>query len=371
MSVVDRSSVRILMTGFLLLLGGCSPDTSPQQETPTIVASYQIQAGNGDTTTHLSGRIKAAENTTLGFEIPGEIAQLSVKAGDKFAAGDVLATLDDERYQLVAQQRQAELREAAAVLTEKRQDYQRQSQLAQKGYVSATGLDAARAALDSAESRHAASIAASHLAQRDLKQTSLIAPFDGSITQRQAEPSEQVSAGQPILQTISDREGFEVEASVPEALVKTLVIGSHHQVSIPALGGAASSATLTHLGTQPLSSNDYPLLLKLESPIEGLRSGMTARIEILLNTPAGDDTQGFPIPLTALAYASDRSAYVLRIDEQGQLQRVAVEVVDINDARAKVRGELTPGQRIVARGTEFVRPGQAVSLLGEGPERYN
>src|SRR5690606_22876134 len=215
------------------------------------------------------------------------------------------------------------------------------------------GLGADRAALDRAEPRQAASITASYLGQRALKHGSRRAPFEGSITQGPAAASEQGSAGQPIVQHWSERGGFEVEASGPEALVKTLVIGSHHQVSIPALGGAASSATLTHLGTQPLSSNDYPLLLKLESPIEGLRSGMTARIEILLNTPAGGDTQGFPIPLTALAYASDRSTYVLRIDEQGHLQRVAVEVVDINDARAKLRGELTPGQRIVARGTEF------------------
>ncbi|GHC38202.1 efflux RND transporter periplasmic adaptor subunit [Aidingimonas halophila] len=359
-----------LLMGLALLLMGCSPETTSPPDIPTVVDSHTIQTDGGQRIGRFSGQVQAAEQTTLSFEIAGELESVAVDVGDDFSAGETLATIDDERYRLVAQQRRAEAREAEASLKEKRQDYQRQSELVQKEYVSASQFDAAQAALDTAESRHAAAIAARELADRDLTLTTLHAPFDGSVSQRQAEPAERVSASQPILEVISDRNGFEVEATVPETLVDALEVGSTHRVSLPALNGAESPATLSHLGSQPRSSNDYPIILELDMPPPGLHSGMTARVALFLDTPT-DGTQAYPIPLTALKYDTDKQAHVLRIDGDERLERVDVEVVDIGDGRARVSGALSSGDRIVARGAEFLHPGQQVSLLGEGPERYN
>ncbi|MFG6176921.1 efflux RND transporter periplasmic adaptor subunit [Halomonas sp. THAF12] len=362
-------AVALLLAGLAPLLAGCSPEAAPPETPPRVVASHVIQADGNGAVTRLSGRVKAAERTALSFEIPGEIQSLSVDVGDTFAAGDTLASLDDARYRLVAQQRRAERREAEASLAEKRQDYRRQASLADKGYVSDTRLDTARAALDTAESRHASAQAAVALAERDLRLTTLTAPYAGSVSQRQAEPAERVAANQTVLEVISDREGFEVETSVPETLVGALVEGNIHEVRLPALGDASSPATLRRLGTQPRSSNDYPVILAVDEPPAGLRSGMTARVALSL--PAADGAAGLPIPLTALVYDGEDSAHVLRIDDDHRLERVDVEVLRLEEGRARVRGALAPGERIVARGAEFVDAGQAVSLLGEGPERYH
>lgn len=56
------------------------------------------------------------------------------------------------------------------------------------------------------------------------------------MSRRRAEPAERVVAGQPVLEVISDREGFEVETSVPETLVDALALGSTHRILLPALG---------------------------------------------------------------------------------------------------------------------------------------
>ncbi|MDT8880647.1 efflux RND transporter periplasmic adaptor subunit [Halomonas saccharevitans] len=375
----------LLLAGLTWLAAGCSPEAgAPAAPPPTVVDSHVIQAGNGAAVTRLSGRVKAAERTSLSFEIPGEIRRLNVDVGERFADGDVLAELDDARYRLVADQRRAELQEAEAVLREKREDFRRHASLAEKGYVSQTRLDAARAALGTAESRRASARAALELAERDLSLTTLAAPFDGSVSRRQAEPSQRVGASQPVLEVISDREGFEVETSIPETLVGTLAAGSTHRVILPALGEAESAATLRHLGTQPRSSNDYPVILGVDTPPPGLRSGMTARVELSLDAreAASVDAPLLPVPMTALVFGDKRDAesegdsgqsraHVLRITEELTLERVAVEVVSMGEGRASVRGALSPGERIVARGVEFVRPGQTVSLLGHGPERYH
>lgn len=377
------SALCVLLAGLSWLAAGCSPEAGvPAEPPPTVVDSHVIAAGNGAAITRLSGRIKAAERTALSFEIPGELRRLRVDIGERFAAGEVLAELDAARYRLVADQRRAERREAEAVLREKRQDYRRHARLADKGYVSETRLDAARAALGTAESRLASARATLALAERDLTLTRLAAPFDGSVSRRQAEPAERVAASQPVLEVISDREGFEVETSVPETLVDALAAGSTHRVILPALDNAESAATLHHLGTQPRSSNDYPVILGVDAPPPGLRSGMTARVELSLDAreTASDGAPLLPVPMTALVFGDGRDGedsddrrrtHVLRITEALTLERVAVEVVSMGEGRASVRGALAPGERIVARGVEFVRPGQTVSLLGRGPERYH
>lgn len=369
MSIILKASSSLLIINIFVSLQGCSADTPPDPTTPKVVHSYVLRPNSVNAVTHVSGRIQAMESATLGFEVAGAITQLDVKVGDRFSEGDILATLDDERYRLIARQREAEVSEAAAMNTEKHQDYERQFRLSRQGHISARSLGAALAAKESAESHYLSSVAARNLAQRDLRQTTLTAPFDGFVTERQAEPSEQISAGQPVLRVISETESFEVEAGVPESLVNGLVIGSHHRVSLPALGEAMASATLTHVGLQPSTSNDYPLLLKIASPVAGLRPGMTAIIDLIQARPEEDDT--LAIPLTSLVYAKETGADVLRINGQGVLEQVPVEIVSIQDGYARIRGELESGERIVDRGAEFVRPGQSVSLLGQGPERYN
>ncbi|MDN3524487.1 efflux RND transporter periplasmic adaptor subunit [Halomonas sabkhae] len=353
-----------------LTLTACSPEDTADTAVPRVVDSYRIPDGNGDSAIHLAGRVEAAEHTTLSFEVSGKLEQLELDVGDTFQAGDVLARLNDARYRLVARQRRAEAKEAKASLTESRQDFRRQSRLAERNYASDTRLDSARAALDTAESRHESALAALQIAERDLEQTTLEAPFEGTVSARRAEPAERVSANQAIVDVISDRDGFEVTTSVPETLIGHLEAGTTQRVSLPALGGTTLPARLTHLGSQPRSSNDYPVILALDDPPPSVRAGMTAEVRLTPTTEAAD-TDSLSIPLTALIHDDDHSAHVLRIADDSKLVRVAVEVVELNGEQARVRGDLAPGQRIVARGAEFVEPGQVVSLLGQGPERYN
>ncbi|HSH48878.1 MAG TPA: efflux RND transporter periplasmic adaptor subunit [Halomonas sp.] len=358
-----------LLAGLALLISGCSSETAPPTTPPKVVDTYVINDQSPASQTRLSGRVVAAEKSTLSFEVPGKIKALEIDVGERFSAGDALAQLDKERYRLVLDQREAEQREAASALNEKQRDYRRRVQLAEKGYVSQSQLDTVSAGLDSARSRQQSATAALQLARRDLELTALTAPFNGSVSQRLAEPSERVGANQPILEVISDRRGFDVEGSVPETLIDTLAVGSRHSVTVPALGDAEFEATLRHLGSQPRSSNDYPLILRLESPPEKIRSGMTAEIQLAL--PAAQGAAGVTLPITALVHGEGDRRQVLRVRDNMTLEAVPVEVVALGERYVQVTGELLPGQRIVARGTEFVRPGQLVSLLGHGPQRFH
>lgn len=354
------------------LLSACSETGSPQeQDKPArLVDVARVVPANGASQTSLTGKVRAVERTVLSFEVGGEIEQLNVDVGDAITRGQVLATLDAERYRLQLEQARASASEAQAALTEKRLDYERQQQLQEQGFVSNASLDGAKAAFDTAQSRYRSAQAAVNIAARDVELTQLKAPFAGAISERLAQPAQRVAPNEPVLEALSERGGFEVYTHVPEALVGKLELGSEQQVRIPALPDAAYAARIEHVGSQPASSNNYPVVLALQEPGADLRAGMTA--QVLLSSSSGmPEGVGFLVPMTALIYTEDASVFVLRLGADNRLEKVAVTVLELRRDRALVSGELGDGEQVVSRGAEFVAAGDKVAVLGQGAERFN
>lgn len=358
-----------------LTLPGCFSSGESAAEEParrTVDVATVVSADRTRTVT-LSGRVRAAEHAPLSFEVGGRVQYLELEIGDAFEEGQLLARLDDTPYRLALEKARAAAAEAAAQRQEQRLNFQRLSALRERDMISPSRLDEAEAALEMARSRHQSAQASVSIAERDLKQTALHAPFTGSISRRLAEPSERVPAGQPVYEIISDRNGFDVETHLPENLMDALDLGRPQRVYFPALGERVA-AEVRHVGSQPTRSNSYPVLLRPDLP-EGraLRSGMTAVVELTLR-----DGRVFPsqsgtwvkVPLTALRYPSDQVTDVLRVGQDNVLEAVPVSVQSTRDGSALVTGPLEAGERIVARGVEFVSPGDSVSVLGQGPERY-
>ena len=365
------SRLGVLVLGAALISGCNDKPSSAEPPQPRLVDAAQVKAANGASQVSLSGRLRAVERTVLSFEVGGEISAIHVDVGDAVEQGEVLASLNAERYQLVLNQAQASATEAQAALTEKQLDFDRLQELQGKGFVSKANLDAARAALDTAQSRLNSAQASVSIAERDVALTQLRAPFAGSISDRLAEPAQRISPNEPVLEAISERGGFEVYTHVPEAMVSKLERGSKQQVVIPALDNERRTAIIEHIGTRPESSNNYPLVLAVEGASNELRSGMTAQVLLSPARSAAAHQGSLLVPLTALVHGDNESVYVLRINPDNTLERVDVELIEPRVKLAEVRGSLMPGDRIVARGAEFVAPGQTVAILGQGPERFN
>lgn len=370
---LDRGWLLAAMAALTLAMAGCLPSepSSTKPDLPRVVDTEAVVLSSEAEQVILSGQVQASEHTQLSFEVAGEIRTLTVDVGDTVKSGQILASLEKARYQLAHDQALASEREAASALQEARLDHQRQSDLADRGFGSRSQLDSANAALESARYRHQAAVASRRIAARDLSQTQLKAPFEGTVSERMVEPSERVSTGQPVLAVISDREGYEVDTSVPETMVSRLTPGSEQEVMIPALGIGRISARVHQIGSQPRSANNYPVTLTLDDTVPTLRSGMTAQVHLSLGQPDDDKTgRSFRLPLTALVYDSDSRAHVLRVGPDERLQKVAITVVATAGNTAVVTGSLEAGEQVVARGPEFVAEGDRVSVLGSGPERF-
>lgn len=362
----------LLFAGFL---AGCdsSAETGADEEAPRLVDTTRVlTAGDGLQVT-FSGRVRSVEEASLSFEVAGEVETVTVDVGDSFEAGDRLAVLDDERYQLAHEQSVAAEKEAKASLDESRLAFERQQRLSAKNFASQSRLDSTRAALETARARYESAVVSRRVAVRDLQEVTLEAPFPGTVTRRLVEPSERVTPNQTILETVSSRAGFEVVTHIPENLVGKLRKEEIHTVSIPALGGEMAAARIKHLGKAPLSSNNYPVVLEIEGPAQGLRSGLTAKVHLSIGN--GDDGRpaagAVRVPLTALIHDGNQGGHVLRLNSGNRLEAVSLEILGLDGRHVRVAGDLASGDRIVARGVEFVSPGDPVAVLGQGNERFH
>lgn len=357
-----------------LSLAGCSPASEPLDTSPSplTVAVAEVQLAPSIARVTLPGRVEPSQKTTLSFEVPGQVTHLTLEAGDEFERGDTLARLNGDRYQLAFERSLATEEEARTTLADAQRELQRLVKLRRGGHTSEATLENAEAAVSSARARVDSAVASRKLAGRDLEQTSLQAPFDGTVARRHAEPGQRVAANQIVFDLVSSHNGFDVLVQVPENNIGRVQTQNTQAVTIPALDNARIMARVTHTGSHADTANHYPVILRLVGAVPGLRSGMTADVtfEIALGsaeTPAGS----LRVPLTSLRYPVESEPRVLRLDETNQLTSVPVTVVSVADNAVIVTGDLRVGERIVARGAEFVSEGDRVSVLGQGPERFH
>ena len=318
----------------------------------------------------LTGTVRAAERAPLAFEVEGRVREIAVAIGDAFEAGDVLATLDATTLEIALDERRAALMEAEAVLTEARQDHERQSELFERGVVSTAARDAARATLDATRGRVAAARAAVASAEDRLDEAELVAPYDGRVAARLMEPAQLVRAGEPAFEIQSFAGGFEIDVTVPETLIAALERGSEHEALLLDGRGTAVDATLTEIGSRAERATGFPVTLAIDDTPDAVRAGMTA--EIRLRVGAGHHDGALAIPLTALAPGDGTARRVFVHDPAtGTVAPHAVRLAGVEGETAVISDGLAPGDVVATAGLPFLRDGMPVALLGTGVARYD
>ena len=204
----------------------------------------------------VSGRIEG-DDSAVGPKIAGRIIEVTVREGDTVKAGDVIAVLDDAQVRareeaatamvrqgearlaaVEAQLAQAEAshaqarwdRDAFAELFRRQLIAEQQARQAENNektqaaaVVAATRqVTAAQADLD----RMRAQLAEARADRSDLR---ILAPFDGTVATRTAEPGEVVNAGTPII-TLIDLSRVYLRGFVPEGQIGRVRVGQPARV---------------------------------------------------------------------------------------------------------------------------------------------
>ena len=147
-SFVFTAGVALAASAFL---AACSRQEAPPEPVRAVkvvtLGAEQAQQQTG----LYAGEVRARVESRLGFRVAGKLTQRTVDAGQRVAAGQLLAAMDPQDYQLSAQAAQAQLLAAQSQRDVALADYKRFESLKAQGFISGAELERREASLKAAE----------------------------------------------------------------------------------------------------------------------------------------------------------------------------------------------------------------------------
>ncbi|QJR80179.1 efflux RND transporter periplasmic adaptor subunit [Alteromonas pelagimontana] len=362
-----------LLIPVIFILIACSKPQPPEPLHRSVV-SVDVAPYDGKSQHILSGITQPAETSQLSFEISGIVKTVNVNLGDTFVEGDVLATIDPKIFALNVKQRKGQLSEVNARLREAKADFERKEQLIATGAVSQAVLDVATTQLQSLNDQVDIAQAQLELAEEDLADTKLVAPYAGTIAERHIEPSQRVTPAEPAF-SIQGTGGIEVSVLAPENLISQLHPGDQVDVTVFALKEAPIPGKVFEVGSQAQSANAFPVTVRLNDGYSTLQPGMSAEVKFTFDT-ATVATNTFVVPLSALGAADKNQHFVWKIVSNSDnhthtVTRQLVTLLSLNQDTALIQGNLTADLPVVRSGVEFLKEGEAVNLTSDKPRLFN
>lgn len=326
--------------------------------------------------------VEAARTSVLSAQITARVGRVHVIAGQTVRRGQVLVELDsavqkagleartaetvESRQAVTALERRAEAAEAAVATARAEYDLSktladRQEKLFSTGDVPRQSRDIAAARLQTAEAnlrlaekqRDAAAAerarADAHVATAraygreasvQIELTRIVAPFDGRVTLRQADPGTLAGPGVPLL-TVESAEPFRAVATVDESVMRGLRVGQPLDVELPALGNERFSGRIVEiLPVADTSSRTFAV--KIQLPVrEELRGGMFARVWL----PGASGTAMSVTRMAVMTEGGLESLFVL--DAGGIVRRRIVTTGAIRGERVEILSGLREGETVV------------------------
>lgn len=273
----------------------------------------------------VTGRMANESRVFLGATITGRVRDVRYREGALVNAGQVIVQLEDSEQVAAVQQAAASLRAAEARLDSQRllsgpvaqqqleqarsnakaaeRERERAETLFLKGFFGQSRLDEARRAADVAKSqmrnaetqatanlqgsemeqvlaRVAEARAALDFARSKQTQTRIIAPADGLLLERLAEPGQIVQPGARLIE-MSIKGPVQLIAQIDEKFLSQLAVGQLAQVTADAFPGQRFTASVQSIAPSiDIQRGSVEVKFAIDTPPAFLRNDMTLSLEI-------------------------------------------------------------------------------------------
>lgn len=353
---------------------------TPVVELATVHAT---QAGQRATLLNASGYVTPRRRATIAAKITARVSTLYAEEGMHVKEGQVLALLDDSDAKVRLTSAKADRDAAAASLADLRvnlanaqRELVRTQGLQQGGVTSQQALDAARTLVESYKARIASNErqvqsadARISVAQQDLDNCVVRAPFAGIVVSKDAQVGEMVSpisAGGGFtrtgIATVVDMNSNEIEVDVNENYIArvrtgqpvTAVLDAYPDWQIPA-------KVRTVIPTADRQKATVKVRISFDHLDPRILPDMGVKVSFL-----GDEEQktqsaaALTVPKSAIK--NDNGSTVVYVYRNGTVERRAVRLGNSRDNEQEVIAGISDGDQVVVRGNEAIHDGQKVDV---------
>ncbi len=382
-------------------------------QAPAAVAVTAAARGDFVTRVIASGTVTSIREAKIGSKASGRVAGVFVEEGQRVAAGQPLMRLDTSELEaneaqaradvaaararlavLLAGARPEERRQAADseaqaewALRLAQQKVERMRALHRQGAVAAQDLDTAEAEFARAQmgydwARQASKLVASGARSEDIQaaraqlaqaealhaaarvrvqDSTVVAPFAGTITKRNVEPGETVTAQSSESFRLAQIDDVFVELSVPERSRPSVLAGQHALVQVDGLAAPVAGRVEEIRPAATGVSRMFGVKVRVRNPQGALRPGMFAKGAIVVAVRSGV----VQIPERAVVLTAN-GPIVFVVEPRsaqpggGTAVRHEVTLGQHDLGRVEVTAGIADGERVVVEGQEGLTDHQAV-----------
>ena len=304
----------------------------------------------------LPGTAEPRTSAIVASEVAGLVIELKAREGDYLKKGAYIAQLRRRNIELLLAAEEASLAESKARLELAERSLDRSQELFDSGVISRQQLDDAVSESDAWHGRVDQDEADIDRLQDGLKQSTIRAPFSGVVVREHVEAGEWLPVGGPVVEMLNLDE-LEVVVEVPAHHYRNVARGAPVTLRFDALPGLEVEGQVAAIIPRAdARARTFPVKVLVPNHDNRIGAGMLAEASLA----AGEALVSIVVPKDAVVRQGGGTV-VWVIDEEGAVNPSPVQTGGATGIWIAVTGAVQPGQKVVTRGNERLRPGQKVT----------
>jgi RND family efflux transporter MFP subunit len=385
-----------------ITVAGCSESATGEggasRERPAKpVDTEPVRRESVNRTVNVTGTLAAENEVTVSSQAEGVVSRILADLGDRVQTGQALVELDREKLQYNLDQQKAALarslarygasepghlppieqtpdvKRAAAELNQAKRGFDRASELSKRQLLAQQALDAADAVLRTKQAEYDAALqnarnlaadidassAAARLAERQLRDASIRAPFDGYVQQRIVSLGELVKEQMPVMKIVRV-DPLKVIAEIPEGLAPYVQSGQTVELQVDAYPDQTFTGRVSRISPAVnQQTRAFPFEALVPNAQAQLKPGTFARVKLTTN----HTEELLTVPYAALQYRYGvNRAFVVTGDT---IVGREVKVGDRLGDRIEILGGVAAGDQVVLTDVDNLTDGMKVSIQGK------
>jgi HlyD family secretion protein len=263
-----------------------------------------IERGNLESTVAATGSLGAVRTVQVGTQVSGQISAIYVDFNSKVKKGQLIARIDPTLQQQAVADAQAGVERAQATLAQTKAEYDRNKLLHDQKIVTDPEFNTAQLNYQLAKANATSAQIALDKARQNLSYTSIYAPIDGIVVERDMDVGQTVAASlsAPQLFVIAkDLSQMQILATVDESDIGQIKTDQPVSFTVQAYPGRTFTGTVSQVRINSTTVNNvvnYTAVVAVANPDGKLLPGMTATVKFLI----GSANDALSVPNAALRF---------------------------------------------------------------------
>ncbi len=345
-----------------------SPKGPPSGMTPMVPVRVQAAVSESlDIYLRGLGTVTAFNTVTVRSRVQGELMEVLFKEGDSVRAGDVLARIDPRPFEVALNQALGAQQQNEAQHENAKRDWQRYQTLRKQDSIAPQLLDTQAALVRKFEGLIKSDQATVDNARLQLSYTTITAPIAGRLGLRRVDAGNLVNANDPAGVVV-------ITQTQPIAVMFTLPENDLPAVREPMLTGqtlavdAYDRADMNRLAQGKLLSIDNQIdiatgTVKLKAEFANQTDALFPNQFVNVRMKVRTLQNALTIP-AASVQQGNRGAFVYVVEADDTAAVKPVKIGDRSGERVVVLDGIKVGDRVVLEGTDRLRAGAKVRVIG-------